>query len=111
MWEMIAGNNGNRDECININMDKNLFSRLQTKVTVFKKILDNTSQATDKSFVYIGSFDSKDGAYSLYGFSSRLENDGRGGDYSSFIAVETKKDCAEIKLEDIYFLDETGFAK
>ena len=111
MWEMIAGNNGNRDECINISMDKALFPRLQSKVTVFKKILDSTSQATDKSFVYIASFESKEGAYSVYGFNSRLENDGRGGDYSSFVAVKANEECAEIKLEDIYFLDENGFAK
>lgn len=111
MNEMLYGNNGQNDECLNMDMDQALFARVKSKTFVHavRKVLNPLRPIPDNSFIYIGSVEEKGNAYTLYGYQAKLKNDSRGGDYGNYVALPCDKKKATLNFQQVKFATEEGF--
>ncbi len=111
MNEMLYGNTGQNDECLNMDMDQALFARVKSKTFVHavRKVLNPLRPIPDNSFIYIGSVEEKGNAYTLYGYQAKLRNDSRGGDYGNYIALPCDKKKAVLNFQQVKFATEEGW--
>lgn len=108
MSEMIFGNNGQRDEGINIDMRDSLYNNLKPSVSVFKGLLRGGMVEHDMNYVYIGADHLTGGNRAVLGYNARLQSDDRGGNYGHYkeIAEElTPSKC----FENMEFFSEDGY--
>lgn len=111
MNEMLYGNNGQNDECLNVNMDQALFTRVKSKTFVhaLRKVINSKRAVPDSNFIYMGCVEEKGSAYTLYGYQAKMVSDSRGGDYGNYIAVPCDIKKPAMNFPQVKFATEDGF--